>query len=157
MAKQNSRKTGWTLGSVVALIIAMAAAWFGLGPEGQSSGSTSATGPTSAAEGTSAAVPEGDSCSLTTLPAEAAEVVETIQSGGPFDYPDNDGVHFGNYEGHLPREHSDFYREYTVETPGLNHRGPRRIVTGGGVDTDPDTWYYTADHYESFCEIPDAE
>ena len=31
------------------------------------------------------------------------------------------------------------------------------IVVGGGSDTDPDVWYYTDDHYESFCEIPDAE
>jgi ribonuclease len=44
-----------------------------------------------------------------------------------------------------------------VETPGVGHRGARRIVVGGGSDTDPDVWYYTDDHYESFCEIPDAE
>ena len=52
---------------------------------------------------------------------------------------------------------SDFYREYTVETPGLDHRGARRIVTGGGSETDPEVWTFTDDHYESFCEIPDAE
>ncbi|MGP6172718.1 ribonuclease domain-containing protein [Corynebacterium sp. A21] len=131
MPKQNSRTTKWTLGSVGALIIAVAAAWFGLGDD--------------------------SSCTLEALPAEAVEVVSAVQAGGPFEYPDNDGVHFGNYEGQLPPENSDFYREYTVETPGLNHRGARRIVTGGGEDTDPETWYYTSDHYESFCEIPDAE
>ncbi|QGU07911.1 Guanyl-specific ribonuclease Sa [Corynebacterium occultum] len=157
MAKQNSRKTGWTLGSVVALIIAVGAAWFGLGPENQSNENTSAAAPSSAAESTATPDTSQGSCALATLPREAAEVVETIQVGGPFDYPDNDGVHFGNYEGYLPQEHSNFYREYTVDTPGLNHRGPRRIVTGGGTDIDPETWYYTADHYESFCEIPDAE
>ena len=66
-------------------------------------------------------------------------------------------MRFGNYEGVLPQESRDYYREYTVETPGLNHRGTRRIVTGGGSETDPDVWYYTDDHYESFCSIPDAE
>ncbi|MFC2592192.1 MAG: ribonuclease domain-containing protein, partial [Corynebacterium matruchotii] len=51
----------------------------------------------------------------------------------------------------------NYYREYTVDTPGLNHRGKRRIVTGGGSETDPDVWLYTQDHYQSFCVIPDAE
>ena len=30
-------------------------------------------------------------------------------------------------------------------------------VVGGGTEEDPDVWYYTDDHYESFCAIPDAE
>ena len=37
---------------------------------------------------------------------------------------------------------------------------PRQVIdvlTGGGSETDPDVWYYTDDHYESFCSIPDAE
>ncbi|WKD60684.1 Guanyl-specific ribonuclease St [Corynebacterium ciconiae DSM 44920] len=92
----------------------------------------------------------GDTCALSSLPPEAAEVVERIEAGGPFEYPENDGTHFGNYEQLLPQRAKDYYREYTVATPGLNHRGPRRIVTGG---EKPDVWYYTADHYESFCEM----
>lgn len=97
------------------------------------------------------------SCPLNSLPTEADEVAHDILAGGPFDHPDEDGSHFGNYQRILPRKNSNFYREYTVETPGVGHRGARRIVVGGGSDTDPDVWYYTDDHYESFCEIPDAE
>ncbi len=97
------------------------------------------------------------SCPLNSLPTEADEVAHDILAGGPFDHPDEDGSHFGNYQRILPRKNSNFYREYTVETPGVGHRGARRIVVGGGSDTDPDVWFYTDDHYESFCEIPDAE
>ncbi|PID53289.1 MAG: hypothetical protein CSB46_08995 [Micrococcales bacterium] len=72
---------------------------------------------------------------------------------GPFDYPGKDGSTFGNYEGHLPPQQRGFYREYTVRTPGVDHRGARRIVTGGFDQDDPEHWYYTGDHYESFCEF----
>lgn len=97
------------------------------------------------------------SCTVDSLPKEAEETITTILSGGPFPHPDNDGVRFGNYEGLLPRQSRNYYREYAVDTPGLRHRGERRVITGGGSPRDPDTWYYTDDHYESFCEIPDAE
>ncbi|QDO90169.1 ribonuclease [Ornithinimicrobium ciconiae] len=92
-------------------------------------------------------------CDLLDLPATALPVIEDIEAGGPYDYPRNDGVHFQNREGILPDEDRDFYREFTVETPGLDHRGPRRIVTGGFEETDPEHWYFTEDHYESFCEF----
>lgn len=85
------------------------------------------------------------------LPAQAEETIEVIERGGPYKYPANDNQRFGNYEGHLPDEPLGYYREYTVDTPGVNHRGARRIITGG--DGDDRQWYYTADHYESFCEI----
>lgn len=98
-----------------------------------------------------------EECPVSTLTDEADQVITEILVGGPFEYPDNDGVRFGNYEGVLPQESRNYYREYTVDTPGLNHRGERRIVTGGGSKTDPDVWYYTEDHYETFCLIPDAE
>ncbi|WP_370639289.1 ribonuclease domain-containing protein [Corynebacterium sp. CNCTC7651] len=87
------------------------------------------------------------------LPAEATSTIELVKAGGPFPYPDNDDKRFGNYEGVLPDEKLGYYREYTVETPGLGHRGARRVITGGGTDGVVDSWFYTADHYESFCEI----
>ena len=119
------------------------------------SGSGKSGGSGSAAGGSgSSGLP---SCPLNSLPTEADEVAHDILAGGPFDHPEEDGSHFGNYQRILPRKNSNFYREYTVETPGVGHRGARRIVVGGGSDTDPDVWYYTDDHYESFCEIPDAE
>lgn len=95
-------------------------------------------------------------CDVLDLPATALPVIEDIEDGGPYDYPRNDGVRFGNREGILPDERGDFYREFTVETPGLDHRGPRRIVTGGPEETDPEHWYFTDDHYESFCEFDPA-
>jgi guanyl-specific ribonuclease Sa len=80
------------------------------------------------------------------LPAEARRTVALVQHGGPFRYRQDGGV-FGNREGHLPRQPRGWYREYTVDTPGLSHRGARRIITGG---RPPREWYYTDDHYESF-------
>ncbi|QRP61497.1 ribonuclease domain-containing protein [Corynebacterium minutissimum] len=96
-------------------------------------------------------------CAMDSLPEQAEETAQDILAGGPYDYPDNDNVRFGNYEGVLPQQDKNYYREYTVDTPGIGHRGAKRIVTGGGSETDPDVWYYTDDHYESFCTIPDAE
>lgn len=122
-------------------------------PSAQPSTDNNASGDNSQTEGTSGL----DTCSLSSLPEQATVVADTILAGGPYEHPDNDNKRFGNYEGVLPDEKLGYYREYTVETPGLGHRGERRIVTGGGTETDPDVWYYTDDHYESFCEIPDAE
>ncbi|SDR81730.1 Guanyl-specific ribonuclease Sa [Corynebacterium timonense] len=87
------------------------------------------------------------------LPDEAWDTIRAVEDGGPFPYPEHDDRRFGNYENVLPDEDLGYYREYTVDTPGLNHRGQRRIVTGGGADGDVDEWYYTGDHYESFCEV----
>ncbi|WP_342318198.1 ribonuclease domain-containing protein [Corynebacterium mayonis] len=86
------------------------------------------------------------------IPAEAHQVIDAVQKGGPHKYPEDDS-RFGNYENLLPPEKLGYYREYTVETPGVHHRGPRRIVTGGGADGRVDEWYYTDDHYETFCEV----
>lgn len=80
------------------------------------------------------------------LPGEARHTIALILRGGPFPHR-QDGSVFGNREGHLPRKPRGWYREYTVETPGLDHRGARRIVTGGDP---PGEWYYTSDHYDSF-------
>ena len=98
----------------------------------------------------------GGGCDLGGLPPQVAETVHRIESGGPFPYPRNDGVVFGNYEGRLPQHERGYYHEYTVPTPGLSHRGTRRVVTGGTPLTDPPEFYYTGDHYESFCLIGGA-
>lgn len=82
----------------------------------------------------------------TFLPAEARTTIDLIQRGGPFPHR-QDGTVFSNREQRLPQRPRGYYREYTVDTPGLDHRGARRIVTGG----DPaEAWYYTSDHYETF-------
>lgn len=83
------------------------------------------------------------------LPEQGRVVLRQIASGGPFPY-DKDGTVFGNRERLLPKHKRGYYREYTVATPGLNHRGARRIVCGGENTRAPDACYYTKDHYASF-------
>ena len=61
-----------------------------------------------------------------------------------------DGIVFQNRERRLPEQPRGYYREYTVPTPGLKHRGARRIVCGGERPAKPDACYYTEDHYTSF-------
>ena len=84
---------------------------------------------------------------LAELPPEAQRTVQLIRRGGPFPY-ERDGVVFGNFERLLPIRERGYYREYTVPTPGVRHRGARRIVTGRGGEL-----YYTGDHYRSFRRI----
>lgn len=81
------------------------------------------------------------------LPREARQTLALIRAGGPFPY-ERDGVVFGNRERLLPPRERGYYREYTVPTPGLKHRGARRIVAGRGGEV-----YYTDDHYRSFRRI----
>ena len=83
------------------------------------------------------------------LPVQGREVMSQIRQGGPFRY-EKDGTVFGNRERLLPGQKRGYYREYTVPTPGLNHRGARRIVCGGLKPRAPDGCYYTEDHYSSF-------
>ena len=85
---------------------------------------------------------------LAALPPEAGRTVELIDAGGPFPEPDHDGGTFGNREELLPDQPMGYYREYTVPTPGVDHRGARRIVAGDG-----DELYWTDDHYSSFSRI----
>jgi guanyl-specific ribonuclease Sa len=80
------------------------------------------------------------------LPKEASQTINLIESGGPFPYR-QDGTVFGNREGLLPSQPNGYYHEYTVETPGSDDRGARRIIAGG---MPPTVYYYTADHYSSF-------
>lgn len=89
---------------------------------------------------------------VSALPAQGQEVWRQIHQGGPFQY-EKDGTVFGNRERLLPVHRRGFYREYTVPTPGLKHRGARRIVCGGQVPRKPEACYYTADHYSSFKQI----
>lgn len=96
-------------------------------------------------------------CEVAQLPSQGRDTIRLIHSGGPFPYPRNDGVVFGNREGHLPKQTSGYYHEYTVKTPGASNRGTRRIITGGGSLRDPQYYYYTADHYDSFCAVTDAD
>lgn len=84
---------------------------------------------------------------LDQLPPEARQTLLLIKRGGPFPYP-RDGITFGNRERLLPLQARNYYREYTVPTPGVKHRGARRIVTG-----IPGEYWYTADHYRSFKRI----
>lgn len=93
--------------------------------------------------------PSGTSVVLTGLPAQGQVVMAQIREGGPFRY-DKDGTVFGNRERLLPSQTRGYYREYTVPTPGLSHRGARRIVCGGRQPRQPDACFYTEDHYSSF-------
>lgn len=91
------------------------------------------------------------SIALGELPAQGQRTYEAIRNGGPFRF-EKDGSVFGNRERLLPREARGHYREYTVVTPGVRHRGARRIVCGGEI-ARPQACWYTADHYASFRRI----
>ena len=82
---------------------------------------------------------------LSSLPPQVAQTVALIKQGGPFPYPDNDGVVFHNLEGNLPHEPDGYYHEYTVPTPGSPDRGARRLVVGADS-----RYWYTSDHYDTF-------
>lgn len=81
------------------------------------------------------------------LSVEGQGTLALIDQGGPFPH-DEDGSTFRNFEGLLPEKDGDYYREYTVLTPGSPDRGARRIIAG-----DDTEFYWTEDHYESFERI----
>lgn len=138
------------------LAVALAAGWQQWQLRTQGPGSPPAHGDITAprlpapAPGTSTiprgAAPNSDRGLPAFLPTEAHATIRLIQRGGPFPYR-QDGQVFGNRERLLPTQPRGWYREYTVDTPGLHHRGARRIVTGGDP---PREWYYSDDHYRSF-------
>jgi ribonuclease T1 len=97
-------------------------------------------------------VADSATVALAELPVEARTTSQRIAAGGPFPYA-KDGTVFGNRERLLPRRERGFYREYTVPTPRLGHRGARRIVCGGVQPRNPEACYYTDDHYASFRRI----
>jgi ribonuclease T1 len=129
------RMKRWT-GSAVAILLAMVTLVTVL---------TMGGGPVEARTAPSAAFPV---VAYNRLPVEAQQTIGLIQKGGPFPYPQKDGTVFGNFERRLPRAARGYYREYTVPTPGVRHRGARRIITGS-----PQEYYYTGDHYKSFALV----
>lgn len=158
------------LGGALVVLIAVLGWWLQSGPDGsgdddaqpsaapstyytgsaEQSGGGDSPGPTASPDPPRAGVDPVSGLrwvAVADLPAEAEETLLLIDDGGPFPY-DRDGVTFGNYEGVLPQRERGYYAEYTVPTPGLSHRGARRIVTGDGGER-----YWTADHYESFTRI----
>ena len=78
------------------------------------------------------------------LPAQALGTLRLIAVGGLYPYAQDNTI-FGNYGGTLPRERYGYYREFTVQTPGTESRGVRRVVIGSGGED-----YYTSDHYATF-------
>jgi len=123
---------------VIAIIGFGAFVWFGGGSNAATSGSSGLV-----------AAPSSGEISIVDLPVEAIDTLELIDSGGPFPYG-KDGSVFQNREGRLPDEERGYYREYTVDTPGSNDRGARRIVGGDNGDV-----WYTGDHYDTFARIID--
>jgi ribonuclease T1 len=91
------------------------------------------------------------SIAVADLPPQGSQMYQRIHQGGPF-VSEKDGVVFGNRERLLPVKKRGFYREYTVLTPGLKHRGVKRIVCGGELKI-PEICYYSDDHYASFRKI----
>lgn len=81
------------------------------------------------------------------LPPEASKTLTLIERNGPFPHR-QDGATFENREGYLPARRSGYYKEYTVDTPGADDRGARRIVAGAAGER-----YWTDDHYDSFAWI----
>ena len=136
------KKSGFsTLLSLIALI-AVAVFFFGDLKSSLFADNTLATSISQTDSNSSAAAITGD--------AQIDQTLALVQQGGPFPYPDKDGTTFYNREGKLPAQSQGYYREYTVPTPGVSHRGARRIVTGG---YPPTIYYLTVDHYDSFRQL----
>ena len=136
------KKSGFsTLLSLIALI-AVAVFFFDDLKSSLFADSTPATSTSQTDSNSSTAAITGD--------AQIDQTLALIQQGGPFPYPNKDGTTFYNREGKLPAQSQGYYREYTVPTPGVSHRGARRIVTGGHP---PTIYYLTVDHYDSFRQL----
>jgi guanyl-specific ribonuclease Sa len=133
--------------ALVGLVLLVLTGWF---TQSQLTGDEPSPPPSSeSSESLQASEPPSDGMrALSELPAEAADTWQLIERGGPFPHPRDDGKVFGNREGLLPDQDRGYYHEYTVETPGSDDRGARRLVTGAA-----DEVYYTGDHYESFVQV----
>ena len=141
---QNKKSGFSTLLSFIALI-AVAVYFFGDLKSSLFTDSTPATSISQTASKTSSSGVEA-----ITGDAQIDQTLALIKQGGPFPYPNKDGTTFYNREGKLPAQSKGYYREYTVPTPGVSHRGARRIVTGGHP---PTIYYLTVDHYDSFRQL----
>lgn len=119
----------------------------------QGTRATATTEPGGTAYPSDAKTPDSglDTIAESRLPKEAKATLALIRAGGPYPY-DQDDKTFQNREGILPQQKRGYYREYTVETPGSDDRGARRIV--GGRDGDR---YWTDDHYDSFRQIQEGQ
>lgn len=151
-SNQNKRSLRSTLFSLIALI-AVAVYFFGdLQSEflSDSIDSTFSPSPDSRSQTTSEVSQSNSRSSNITGDAQVDNTIALIQQGGPFPYPHKDGTTFYNREGRLPAASQGYYREYTVPTPSVSHRGARRIVTGGNP---PTVYYLTVDHYDSFRKL----
>lgn len=161
-AQQQARSRGkavtasWVTSAVLAIAIAavvLPSKVAGLAREAPAPRTEAVTSEVTAEAAAKATAPVSLGVSLAVLPVQARQTHALILAGGPFPYPHKDGSVFGNRERLLPLHSRGYYREYTVKTPGVNHRGARRIVCGGTRPTAPDICYYTADHYASFSRI----
>jgi ribonuclease T1 len=144
------RPTVWAL-AVVLVLGSLALAWGASGepPSGSAGPLVPASpGATEFIEPPAPPAPSGmPHVRIDELPPEAIVVLDLIEQGGPFRY-DQDGDVFENRERLLPARPMGHYREYTVDTPGEDDRGARRIVAGADGER-----YWTADHYDSFAWI----
>lgn len=136
----NKRSLGSTLFSLIA-IIAVTIYFFG---------DFSSTLSQYTSDNTSQVATTDTATTSITGDAQIDKTIALIQQGGPYPYPNKDGTTFYNREGKLPAQSQGYYREYTVPTPGISHRGARRIVTGGYPLT---VYYLTVDHYDSFQRL----
>jgi ribonuclease T1 len=118
------------LGAVVAIVLIVAANFAGARDSNKVQGG-----------------PSVGTVAMAELPPEGQATLQLIKKNGPFPFR-KDGSTFGNRERQLPRQQHGYYKEYTVKTPGANHRGARRIVAGA-----PGEYYYTGDHYNTFQRI----
>jgi guanyl-specific ribonuclease Sa/cold shock CspA family protein len=144
-SRKNKRSLSSTLFSLIA-IIAVAIYFFG---------DLSSTLSTDRVESATLAQDASDNTSQVAIAGitgdeQVDNTIALIQQGGPYPYPNKDGTTFYNREGRLPVQSQGYYREYTVPTPGVSHRGARRIVTGG---YPPTVYYLTIDHYDSFQRL----
>ncbi|MBK8446822.1 MAG: ribonuclease [Micropruina sp.] len=142
---------------LVLLLLALVIGWGLGGGNGQPTAATpetKATYATKAASAPATRTPSGLPV-CTSVPAEVHDAVAAVRANGPYLRPRDDGGTFGNRERLLPAKPGGYYREYTVKAPGERFPGPRRLVTGGQskLGAEPAVWFYTADHYESFCEL----
>jgi ribonuclease T1 len=134
----------WSVGHLVATFILCLL----LGLGWQPAEARRATPDTFGSETSSRAI-SSPAIALSDLPRAGQNVYQRIVTGGPFTYG-KDGTVFGNRERQLPAQRRGFYHEYTVPTPGERDRGARRIVCGGKDARQPETCFYTQDHYQSF-------